>query len=195
MGISAHVGHFEGLAGRKNHCRAWAFFRAFSKVVWAGPENTEFDYILGKKWDMSFLFGHKSGHFRRGRCRKKAKYWAFRAFSSKIVVGRMSGIFRQILGIFGANLLVTLSRTRFSKQKQFSKSVSDDLNRQWLTIVSFGIGTTVTIFNPGAGAHQMPPIPTGTPRLLKKSNFVAKRLLLKRPKMAKKTIHRHLLAL
>ena len=108
MGISAHVGHFEGLAGRKNHCRAWAFFRAFSKVVWAGPENTEFDYILGKKWDMSFLFGHKSGHFRRGRCRKKAKYWAFRAFSSEIVVGRMSGIFRQILGIFRANHLVTL---------------------------------------------------------------------------------------
>ena len=108
MGISAHVGHFEGLAGRKKRCRAWAFFRAFSKVVWAGPKNTEFDYILGKKWDMSFLFGHKSGHFRRGRCRKKAKYWAFRAFSSKIVVGRMSGIFRQILGIFGANLLVTL---------------------------------------------------------------------------------------
>ena len=108
MGISAHVGHFEGLAGRKKHCRAWAFFRAFSKVVWAGPKNTEFDYILGKKWDMSFLFGHKSGHFRRGRCRKKAKYWAFRAFSSEIVVGRMSGIFRQILGIFRANHLVTL---------------------------------------------------------------------------------------
>ena len=111
MGISAHVGHFEGLAGRKKHCRAWAFFRAFSKVVWAGPKNTEFDYILGKKWDMSFLFGHKSGHFRRGRCRKKAKYWAFRAFSSKIVVGRMSGIFRQILGIFRANHLVTLVET------------------------------------------------------------------------------------
>ena len=108
MGISAHVGHFEGLAGRKKHCRAWAFFRAFSKVVWAGPKNTEFDYILGKKWDMSFLFGHKSGHFWRGRCRKKAKYWAFRAFSSEIVVGRMSGIFRQILGIFRANHLVTL---------------------------------------------------------------------------------------
>merc|ERR1712197_97915 len=50
-------------------------------------------------------------------------------------------------------------RTRFSKQKQFSKSVSDDLNRQWLTIVSFGIGTAVSIFNPGAGAHQMLPIP------------------------------------
>ena len=109
MGISAHVGHFEGLAGRKKHCRAWAFFRAFSKVVWAGPKNTEFDYILGKKWDMSFLFGHKSGHFWRGRCRKKAKYWAFRAFSSEIVVGRMSGIFRQILGIFRANHLVTLN--------------------------------------------------------------------------------------
>ena len=57
---------------------------------------------------MNFLFGHKSGHFRRGRCRKKAKYWAFRAFWSKMLVGRMSGIFRQILGIFRANLLVTL---------------------------------------------------------------------------------------
>ena len=131
MGISAHVGHFEGLAGRKNHCRAWAFFRAFSKVVWAGPKNTEFDYILGKKWDMSFLFGHKSGHFRRGRCRKKAKYWAFRAFSSKIVVGRMSGIFRQILGIFRANLLVTLTKSgnKHGDQQQKKENLGREAKR------------------------------------------------------------------
>ena len=57
---------------------------------------------------MIFLFGHKSGHFRRVRCGKKAKYWAFRAFWSKMLVGRMSGIFRHFLGIFGANHLVTL---------------------------------------------------------------------------------------
>ena len=57
---------------------------------------------------MNFLFGHKSGHFRRVRCGKKAKYWAFRAFWSKMLVGRMSGIFRHFLGIFGANHLVTL---------------------------------------------------------------------------------------
>ena len=58
---------------------------------------------------MNFLFGHKSGHFRRVRCGKKAKYWAFRAFWSKMLVGRMSGIFRHFLGIFGANHLVTLN--------------------------------------------------------------------------------------
>ena len=61
------------------------------------------------------------------------------------------------------------------------------------SVADKGAWLTKAMYHPGA--HQMPPIPTGTPRLLKKSNFVAKRLLLKRPKMAKKTIHRHLLAL
>ena len=68
---------------------------------------------------MNFLFGHKSGHFRRVRCGKKAKYWAFRAFSSKMLVGRMSGIFRHFLGIFGANHLVTRpDETFYSGQYQ-----------------------------------------------------------------------------
>ena len=40
--------------------------------------------------------------------RKSRKYLAFRAFWSKMLVGRMSGIFRHFLGIFGANHLVTL---------------------------------------------------------------------------------------
>ena len=65
---------------------------------------------------MNFLFGHKSGHFRRVRCGKKAKYWAFRAFWSKMLVGRMSGIFRHFLGIFGANHLVTLIVSDVNKQ-------------------------------------------------------------------------------
>ena len=110
-------GILKGLLAEKTIVGPGPFFGHFQKLSGPAQKIQNLTIFWTKKWDMSFLFGHKSGHFRRGRCRKKAKYWAFRAFSSEIVVGRMSGIFRQILGIFRANLLVTLTALKRSSMQ------------------------------------------------------------------------------
>ena len=67
-------GILKGLLAEKNIVGPGPFFGHFRKLSGPAQKIQNLTIFWTKKWDMSFLFGHKSGHFRRGRCRKKAKY-------------------------------------------------------------------------------------------------------------------------